>query len=71
MAADRRKKDAKWLLDVAPNGAVSPTDAHLAVLMDLRDELKRLNEIVLELRGVPAAVRTISRKIPPRRSRRR
>lgn len=41
---DERKKDKNWVCaDV--NGAVSPTHATLAVLMDIRDEMKELNRV--------------------------
>lgn len=42
---DRRKKDISWRLDVNPTtGSVSHEDAKLAVLMDIRDQLKDLNQ---------------------------
>lgn len=44
---DTRKKDANWSLNVRPDGNVaSMADAQLAVLMDIRDELKKLNQLL-------------------------
>lgn len=58
---DRRRKDQNWF--VADSGGkmfLGAIDGKvLAVLMDLRDELKALN----------MKLRTISKKLPPRRSR--
>lgn len=46
MAIDTRSKDVSWLLNVNANGKVPTLDAQLAVLMDIRDEMKRLNEVL-------------------------
>lgn len=43
---DTRKKDANWSLNILPSGNVSTDDAQLAVLMDIRDELKILNRLL-------------------------
>lgn len=44
MPVDRRKKDADWQINMADaHTAASTNDALLAVLMDLRDELKAIN----------------------------
>lgn len=43
---DTRRKDANWILNIDPEGKVSTEDARLAVLMDIRDELKRLNTLL-------------------------
>lgn len=40
---DTRRKDKSWKLEVNPDGTIPNLDAHLAVLMDIRDELKELN----------------------------
>lgn len=39
---DRRKRDADWLV-TDEQGTPYGRGAHLAVLMDIRDELKKLN----------------------------
>ena len=43
---DTRKKDCYWRIETNPDGTTPYRDAHLAVLMDLRDELKRLNAVL-------------------------
>lgn len=44
---DRRKKDANWYCASEDGYALETTrsGAHLAVLMDIRDELKKLNQV--------------------------
>lgn len=80
MATNRRQKNVSWELDVSAEGTVSPDDAHLAVLMDLRDELQAMKAELVRLNGllhcqnfigIPATLRTISRKIPLRRKARK
>lgn len=71
--ADRRKKDIDW--HVADEQGV--LHSHLrdgvtaAVLMDIRDELQRLNNLLHchNFTSLPATVRTISRKMPAPRVR--
>lgn len=44
-----RFKDANWVLPVCNDGNIGSIDggsAHLAVLMDIRDELKKLNQLL-------------------------
>lgn len=43
---DKRKKDYGWFIKTNSNGTTPTDDAQLAVLMDLRDELKRLNAVL-------------------------
>ena len=45
MAVDTRKKNVNWRLNVNADGTVPNYDAHLAVLMDIRDELQALNRL--------------------------
>lgn len=60
--ADRRHKDVQWLV-ADENGVVynGVNAATLAVLMDLRDELKRLNAVLTcpNFIGIPAILRQI------------
>lgn len=42
--SDTRQKDSNWSIGDGPS--YSYDAAHLAVLMDLRDELKRLNRLL-------------------------
>lgn len=43
---DTRKKDTHWIIKTNHNGTTPTDNAHLAVLMDLRDELKSLNHLL-------------------------
>lgn len=71
MAVDRRKKDVEWnVLDEHGNWySGNHAGIHAAVLMDIRDELKRLNQLLHchNFIGIPATLRTISKKIPVRK----
>lgn len=43
----KRFKDTEWGIPIGPNGCVSSIEgAQLAVMMDIRDELKRLNRLL-------------------------
>lgn len=44
--SDTRRKDANWSVTASIGGGVEWAGAQLAVLMDLRDELKRLNDLL-------------------------
>jgi hypothetical protein len=43
MSVDKRCKDQEWLVPLNPDGSYRPDLATIAVLMDIRDELKTLN----------------------------
>lgn len=43
MSVDRRMRNSNWLLNPKDNGSVPTPEAQLAVLMDIREELKSLN----------------------------
>jgi hypothetical protein len=61
---DRRHKDGKW--QAGDSDGVVPTweRAQLAVLMDLRDELKKLNRVLEcpNFLAIPSYLRSINRK---------
>lgn len=64
--ADKRRKDVEWLLP-EPGQNVSFEAAQLAVLMDIRDELKRINGILhysnfLEIPGILRKIRANTNK---------
>lgn len=59
-----RYKDALWSFEPSANGTLSWEAIHAALLMDIRDELQKINAAFPE---VPRRLRTISAKIPPRR----
>jgi len=40
---DTRKENARWIIKTNPDGSTPAYDATLAVLMDIRDELQKLN----------------------------
>ena len=70
--ADTRKKDYNWAIGTNENGTTPPDDATLAVLMDVRDELKVLNGLLRcpNFLGIPASLTRISRNTAkPKRSR--
>lgn len=78
--ADTRKKDADWLLNLDANGRVSTSDAQLAVLMDIRDELKKLNKVFAcpnflavprHLDDTARTLRSIQRALPVRKPRKK
>jgi hypothetical protein len=67
-----RFKDVEWVFRPAGNGSVETWEqAQVAVLMDIRDELKRLNGLLAcpNFIGIPATLRSIDRKVtkPKRR----
>lgn len=69
--ADTRLKDMDWALPVQ----ASFDRAQLAVLMDLRDELKRLNNLLHchNFIAIPNILRGIRKKLPapkPRKAKR-
>lgn len=64
MPKDRRRKDTDWQLPAREDGeSLSVEAAQLAVLMDLRDELKRLNDLLRceNFLSIPRVLRRISR----------
>lgn len=44
--ADTRHKNGKWVIHNNGDGTVPTADAHLAVLMDIRDELQSMNAVL-------------------------
>lgn len=42
-APDKRFKDSNWIIPSSLSGKISFDSAQLAVLMDIRDELKQIN----------------------------
>ena len=69
MPFDTRRKDANWRLN--PNtqtGVVTTAEAQLAVLMDLRDELKWLNDLLhcSNFVGIPQTLRMIQQHTKPK-----
>ena len=44
--ADTRKKNTNWGIKTNDDGTTPTPDAHLATLMDIRDELQRLNSLL-------------------------
>lgn len=45
MAKDTRKKNMNWSLETNADGTTPSQDAHLAVLMDIRDELQAIHQL--------------------------
>lgn len=70
---DKRKKNANWNLNVNDDGSVPQMDAHLAVLMDIRDEMQRLNRLLhcSNFIGIPRELANITKNTrKPRKVRR-
>lgn len=65
--SDRRKKDANWGINTNADGTTPHDDALLAVCMDIRDELKRLNTLLhcpnfVAIPGILTAIRVNTTK---------
>jgi hypothetical protein len=70
MSTDRLK-DHNWVFEKdGPNG-ISYESAQLAVLMDLRDELKKLNRLLHcpSFMEIPSTLRSIQRNMPAKKKR--
>lgn len=65
---DVRKKNVTWRITTNPDGTTPSTDATLAVLMDIRDELQRLNALFrcANFTGIPSSLRAIERNTKKR-----
>lgn len=59
--SDKRKKDVEWKLSDNADGTIPVSYAQIAVLMDLRDELKKLNRLLSceNFTSIPALLRMI------------
>lgn len=69
-----RFKDVEWNLPVKPEGNIDSWDAlHGALLMDIRDELKRLNGLLhcSNFTGIPHTLLRISRNTAKPRKKKR
>lgn len=72
MNADLRHKNADWILPPSDaKGNVTDSTVTNAVLMDIRDELRRLNALLHcpNFVSIPKKLDAIQRKLPPRRKR--
>lgn len=69
---DKRRANVNWEL-VQADGETYPAESYvlpqLAVLMDIRDELKKLNALLgcQNFIGIPTTLRSIRRAMPRRR----
>lgn len=61
---DRRRKDVSWNVGET-DGSITWERATVAVLMDIRDELKRLNSLLYcsNFTGIPTTLRSMNRKL--------
>jgi hypothetical protein len=68
---DTRHRDVNWTIHRNDNGTVSYEAAQLAVLMDIRDELKRIRQRVdcAETLSIPRLLRSIVRNTARQRCR--
>lgn len=74
MATDTRRANINWLVCSEQNTYLDHQYyqyAQLAVMLDIRDELQRLNALLhcSNFTSIPRVLRTISRKVPTRRRR--
>ena len=68
-----RWKDHTWNMCVDQNGNASFDAAQLAVLMDIRDELKRMNSLLWcrNFTGIPQTLKAIERQTKKRKHRKK
>ena len=74
MALDTRHKDRNWNLPTRDNGAIETWDAiKIAVLMDIRDEMQKLNNLLgcPNFTGIPRSLTAIRRNTAKPRRRKR
>jgi hypothetical protein len=71
VSTDTRKRNVSWRINTSPEGYVSQMDAHLAVLMDLRDELQAMRRRLdcYETIQIPGILREIRRNTAKPRKR--
>ena len=71
--SDTRKRNLQWRVCSKDDITVSYDGAQLAVLMDIRDELQKLNGLLhcSNFRGIPASLMAIRKNTnkPPRKPR--
>ena len=68
---DRRRADANWQIGDEQGRVLSWDECLLAVLMDIRRELKAINTVLAcpSLRGIPWSLTTIAKNTKRRRKR--
>jgi hypothetical protein len=69
MMSDTRFKNALWKINSNADGTIPTTEAHLALLMDIRDELQKLNGVLScpQFRSIPHKLEAIRRNTAKRR----
>lgn len=70
MEKDRRHKQVNWQLPASNDaGEVHASTVHSALLMDIRDELKKLNGLLVSpnFTGIPKVIRAIARNTAPKK----
>lgn len=69
--ADKRHANTRWTLAPASDNTLTWDQVKVAVLMDIRDELQRLNGLLhcSNFTGIPTTLRSIRRAMPTRRKR--
>lgn len=67
--ADTRHKGISWILHPNSSGNITLEQVNVAVLMDIRDELKELNRLLhcSNFVAIPTILRTIRRNTTKRR----
>lgn len=71
--SDTRYKNAQWKIPNDNSGDVTWDGCKLAVLMDIRDELQRLNNLLrcTNFLAIPRKLDLIARKLPTLKRRRK
>jgi len=71
--ADTRHKNGNWVIHNNGDGTVPTDDAHLAVLMDIRDELQSMNAVLhcSNFLAIPRKLDAIKRNTAKKRKTRR
>lgn len=73
MSEPQRYKDQQWMISPGTSGTVSWEAVHAAILMDLRDELKKLNALLhcYNFTAIPGILRDVARNTTPKKRRRK
>lgn len=72
MAVNRRRANEQWM-PAEPDGSISWDRVDTALLMDIRDELQRLNALLHchNFTGMPTTLKSIRRAMPVHRKAKR
>jgi len=71
--SENRFKDTVWQVNKGLDGMISFPGAQLTVLMDIRDELKKLNALLhcSNFTAIPHVMREVARNTKPKKRKRK